>query len=644
MNLKNKKQKRWSTLFLALLLCFSMVISGCGGAGGNGDGSTAADGSIETSTADGSKEAQASGESTEGQTGEELPEVSLLTANMGAVFSDFVATKENFSGQTFELSLKAPGGMLPPVEIQKPEIYSKEKIAEVNRTMRAYEKQVDSLIVNDAEEFYVYGLLTKEEQAMYDAYYMLAQDPTTQDNIVSFQTAQDIQTESFGTDLYMALLALCYDHPELWWMYPWNGTAEIGWGVGDTVNGKTTIYTGFTKTYPNFEKDVKAFNEAVEDFLLDIDASADDEEIALQIHDKLIEMVTYDNDILKEGKNDFGHTAFGPFVTNSSGTPHYCVCDGYSQAYLYALQQMGITGTVVVGMAGNAGVDGGMGLHAWNLVRLGGIWYEVDSTWDDYSDYANDVKQYYAEGSTEYKYCMEAATDKIYMNYVMHNMYHITTAEIQKFEPGPNLYYTSRDGKMRFTIVGASERWRVCDDKDMGTNFEGAYTKLLPIADGKLTQDKKQGQDDKQGKDDKQGQDNKQDGNDAQGNEDGPEDEDEVWDGGNGDISDLIKKDSYKAIAGTYYVSAFNGFGEAILKQYYGNDYYKQLSMFELKANGDGVLYENGTTMDFHFLFDGSYLYMYSDNGGMIFLVYQMGNFIMYDYYGNIYTFSKLSK
>lgn len=634
MRLKNKKNKRGSAFFWALMLSLSMAISGCGGQGGASSGT----GASESVSATGESSSAVGSEST-GETGgteenkEILPEAAQLSANLGAVFQDFQATKEQFGGQVLEFQGKALGGMLPTVDFGEPEIYSKDKIAEVNRTMRAYEKGVEDLIVNNAKEFYVYGLLNDEQKTMYDAYYLLAQDPTTQDNIVSFQTAQNVQSEEFVDDLYMSLLAVCYDHPELWWLYPWNGTAEVGWGVGDTVNGKTTMYTGFIKTYPNFEKDVKAFNAAVESFLADIDETADEEEIALQIHDKLIQMVTYDNAILQEGKNDFGHTAFGPFVTNSDGTPHYCVCDGYSQAYLYALQQMGITGLVVVGNAGNAGVDGGMGLHAWNLVMLGGKWYEVDTTWDDFTNLEDQIKEGYAAGSDEYKYLMEAASDKIFMNHVLHNMYRLTTAAIQNFEPGPELYYTSRDGRMRFSVVGASQRWRVCDDKDMGSNFEGDYTRLLPIADGRLAENSS-GSNTTQSSD-SQGNETSQSSSDTQTEED-------VWEGGNGDILDLIAAETYKQITGTWYVSAFNNYTEAVLKQYYGNEYYKQLSMFELRKDGSGTLYENGSSLEFNYYFDGSLMYMYSANGGMLFLAYNNGNFYMSDYYGNVYTFSKL--
>ena len=79
-----------------------------------------------------------------------------------------------------------------------------------------------------------------------------------------------------------------------------------------------------------------------------------------------------------------------------------------------------------------------------------------------------------------------------------------------------------------------------------------------------------------------------------------------------------------------------------MLRTYYGNDYYKQLAMFTLNADGTGVLLENGVTTPFTFQFDGSYLYMIGSGGGYLILAYSGGTFVMYDYYWNVYVFSKM--
>ncbi len=125
----------------------------------------------------------------------------------------------------------------------------------------------------------------------------------------------------------------------------------------------------------------------------------------LAIHDKLIEVNTYD-DVCKNANTPYhvGHTAYGALVNGTS------VCDGYSLAMNYLLEDVGINSLVI---AGNAG-----GGHAWNIVELEGDWYEVDATWDD------------PDGTT------------VYPDSVTHSYYNLTSSQI---ETGGRyrMYYTT---------------------------------------------------------------------------------------------------------------------------------------------------------------------------------------------------------
>lgn len=69
---------------------------------------------------------------------------------------------------------------------------------------------------------------------------------------------------------------------------------------------------------------------------------------------------------------------------NSKANPHtpYSVlmngegvCEGYALAALLMFEALGIEAKYVVGNAG--------GPHAWNLVKLDGQWYHLDTTWND---------------------------------------------------------------------------------------------------------------------------------------------------------------------------------------------------------------------------------------------------------------------
>jgi hypothetical protein len=81
------------------------------------------------------------------------------------------------------------------------------------------------------------------------------------------------------------------------------------------------------------------------------------------IHDWIVLNLSYDTSLQK-------YTAYDGLVTGST------VCQGYSLLAYRMLEQVGIDNRIVEGTAGDQ-------LHAWNLVKLDGKWYHMDTTWDD---------------------------------------------------------------------------------------------------------------------------------------------------------------------------------------------------------------------------------------------------------------------
>lgn len=89
------------------------------------------------------------------------------------------------------------------------------------------------------------------------------------------------------------------------------------------------------------------------------------------VHNWMIKNVKYDYDRLLTGTiPKVSHTAKGALIKKVA------VCDGYAYAFQMVMKKAGIPCRFVVGRSGNVG-------HAWNMVKLGGKWYHVDTTFDD---------------------------------------------------------------------------------------------------------------------------------------------------------------------------------------------------------------------------------------------------------------------
>lgn len=88
-----------------------------------------------------------------------------------------------------------------------------------------------------------------------------------------------------------------------------------------------------------------------------------DVEKALLIHDRLCERCEYNYNF-----DNYCYTMYGALAKGSA------VCDGYTKAYSYLLRLCGIDCRACISSALN---------HAWNLVKIDGIFYHTDVTWDD---------------------------------------------------------------------------------------------------------------------------------------------------------------------------------------------------------------------------------------------------------------------
>lgn len=108
----------------------------------------------------------------------------------------------------------------------------------------------------------------------------------------------------------------------------------------------------------------KLFNSVANDIVNRIDKSLPDIDKALLTHDILAQSCRYD---ISNNKNQLSYSAYGVFINKVA------VCQGYSLAYKYILNKLGIPCTIVSSKSMK---------HAWNLVKIKNNYYHVDVTWD----------------------------------------------------------------------------------------------------------------------------------------------------------------------------------------------------------------------------------------------------------------------
>lgn len=97
-------------------------------------------------------------------------------------------------------------------------------------------------------------------------------------------------------------------------------------------------------------------------------------------HDAIIEAINYSYD--EKGSpstEDWAHSVLGVFAAGNGGITG-AVCEGYAKAFQLLLNISDIDNVYVTGVGVTSGGAEG---HAWNLVKIGDLYYGVDVTWDD---------------------------------------------------------------------------------------------------------------------------------------------------------------------------------------------------------------------------------------------------------------------
>ena len=237
---------------------------------------------------------------------------------------------------------------------------------------------------NVTDNSYFYNQLDVNGKTIYSKMYDSLDELKTGTATIDFGTTfndllQSADGERLITDAFqLSINALLLDHPEIFYLdvtklYMYTESTKNISGTTYRVSigpddGKSYLSEGFYS-----ESDVIIAESQIEEELNNIidGLSGNTYNKVKQVHDYLIDNVTYDSD----SNLDMSHSIYGALINNLA------VCDGYAKAYKYILDNIGISCVEVCGVAQNS--NGEIENHAWNDVLIDGTWYAVDVTWDD---------------------------------------------------------------------------------------------------------------------------------------------------------------------------------------------------------------------------------------------------------------------
>lgn len=135
-------------------------------------------------------------------------------------------------------------------------------------------------------------------------------------------------------------------------------------------NGNETNYLAdgfYSKEQVNeYEKQIQKIKTQVISSL-----SGNDYDKIQKIHDYLVDNTSYDSTLSKSNI----YNVYGALINKE------CVCEGYSKAFKYLLDEAGIQNVIIIGKGTNS--EGKTENHSWNYVLLNNNWYAIDVTWDD---------------------------------------------------------------------------------------------------------------------------------------------------------------------------------------------------------------------------------------------------------------------
>lgn len=292
----------------------------------------------------------------------------------GSLFEEIPTAQELISNQ--EIKIELQNQIKTPQIVENP-IKNEGNFSE-NET-----KDIKAPIENLKSNFF-YNQLDEDSKIIYSGLWNHKEDLKTGTYKVQFgSTFQELLSQSNGQEqlgkaYQSAIEAFSYDNPDVFYLNPnkmylnietATTVSSVKYNVFiDSGNKDNYLIDGFTS-----KAQVEKIESQLENIRMQIvnAVSGTNEQKARQVHNYLIDNISYDTSLSKDNIYDL----YGALIKGES------VCEGYAKSYQYLLNAIGIPCVIVIGTGTNS--QGQTENHSWNYVQLNNKWYAVDVTWDD---------------------------------------------------------------------------------------------------------------------------------------------------------------------------------------------------------------------------------------------------------------------
>ena len=238
-------------------------------------------------------------------------------------------------------------------------------------------------ILSNASEGMLYNQLNQNSKLIYTKIKSSIQNIDESTNSIDFGTTFNEQlnqsngSDVINNDFQLALDAFTADNPGLFYIdlsnvYVSTTITTIGTKKTYEVELKKSQGTFFAKEFEDKNIRNQAINqvESLKNQIVNSLQGTTKDKIQ-EVHDCLVENLDYDESLSRINC----HNVYGALIEKTA------VCEGYAKAFKYILDEANIPCMLITGEGTNSA--GNTETHAWNYVKINGIWYAVDVTWDD---------------------------------------------------------------------------------------------------------------------------------------------------------------------------------------------------------------------------------------------------------------------